>query len=416
MSTQVQQLLTHVLRDPTLLSTFDYENLPDASFGKFVPLWQKIKELRAIGRVPSRTIVSGMYQTEGWPKGINDATFDKWFDNIDHTVEPIDLYPIILDTYRKDALAQKFLEASTRITRGESAETILADLDSTIKEVTTLEVKTKENPFDLALKERSSAITGVPVIFEGLQEILPMFRNGKLYVVAARAKTGKSSWISVVVDNILKFSTKKVLLISLEEGQIAAADRLLIQQTKINNAKWGTKSDIGLPTLSSGDLGELGKAVEYYKSKPLVIADESNIFTIVELVRKHKPDILFLDQLSHISGLSDGDYDRRSYKYEEFLKILRHRIAKEFNIPVVLAVQIRRQLDGSKEPTAAETKDSGAIEEYCDCMVMLHRWADKKELLIKVELNRQGPTGKYYYNFEGSTYIYTLTTVPDTTK
>ena len=69
-------------------------------------------------------------------------------------------------------------------------------------------------------------------------------------------------------------------------------------------------------------------------------------------------------------------------------------MAREFAIPVVLAAQVGRAAEG-QEPTIADIKDSGSIEQIADVVLIIHgaeRGTGRRTLTVAK--NRHGATGK----------------------
>ena len=104
-------------------------------------------------------------------------------------------------------------------------------------------------------------------------------------------------------------------------------------------------------------------------------------------------DIIFIDHLQELLPDGNDKWSQRHYQLETILQDLR-RMAREYNIPVVLAAQVGRASEG-REPTIAEIKDSGSIEQIADVILILH--GDNRGTgarTINVAKYRNGPTGK----------------------
>ena len=102
-------------------------------------------------------------------------------------------------------------------------------------------------------------------------------------------------------------------------------------------------------------------------------------------------DIVFVDYL----GLVRSSKDDRTPQYLkiEDIVIQMKRFAQELSIPVVLLCQLNREAEKeSREPRLSDLRDSGAIEQAADLVVLLH-CADEasRRIVARVEKNRHGP-------------------------
>jgi replicative DNA helicase len=78
-------------------------------------------------------------------------------------------------------------------------------------------------------------------------------------------------------------------------------------------------------------------------------------------------------------------------------------MARELSIPVIVLSQLNRQAEG-QEPSLAELRQSGEVEEHADMIMLMHRKRDTpedNETTLYVAKHRNGPTGKVMLYFEG---------------
>jgi replicative DNA helicase len=72
-------------------------------------------------------------------------------------------------------------------------------------------------------------------------------------------------------------------------------------------------------------------------------------------------------------------------------------LAREIRVPVIALAQLNRLAEG-KKPGLSELKESGALEEDADIVMLLHRERDSEAETQKTEINiaknRNGPTGR----------------------
>ncbi|MEN6382881.1 MAG: DnaB-like helicase C-terminal domain-containing protein, partial [Rectinema sp.] len=118
--------------------------------------------------------------------------------------------------------------------------------------------------------------------------------------------------------------------------------------------------------------------------------------------------ILFVDYLTLITH-ENADLPR----WEQISAISRSlkALARELNIPVVALSQLKREAEG-KQPTLADLRESGSIEQDADLILFLHRdremtkghdqQSDQMETDLVVAKQRNGPIGKTSVWFKSS--------------
>ena len=118
-------------------------------------------------------------------------------------------------------------------------------------------------------------------------------------------------------------------------------------------------------------------------------------------------DLLIVDYLQ-LMRLSEKS-DRRDLEIAEISKSLK-ALARELQIPVIALSQLNRQLEmrDDKRPRLADLRESGALEQDADLVLLIHRDDVYKktrsgssdgsaELIIAKQ--RNGPTGSIYLTF-----------------
>ncbi|OQC73257.1 MAG: Replicative DNA helicase [Spirochaetes bacterium ADurb.Bin001] len=117
---------------------------------------------------------------------------------------------------------------------------------------------------------------------------------------------------------------------------------------------------------------------------------------------------IFVDYLTLITH-ENADLPR----WEQIAAISRSlkALARELDIPIVALSQLKREAEG-KQPTLADLRESGSIEQDADLIIFLHRdretsktydsQTDQIETDIIVAKQRNGPTGKAPVWFKSS--------------
>ena len=101
-------------------------------------------------------------------------------------------------------------------------------------------------------------------------------------------------------------------------------------------------------------------------------------------------------------GLIKNEYDvPRHEQISRTSKALKE-LARELNIPIIVLAQLNRLAEG-KKPSLSELKESGALEEDADVVILLHRDREDESLVAKTEANvlknRNGETGETVIGF-----------------
>ena len=228
-------------------------------------------------------------------------------------------------------------------------------------------------------------------------------KPGKVIVLAARPSVGKTSLAGQIALNVAADGAA-VLILSQE---MQAGD--IIDRAVANLGR------VGLGALVTGrferdDWRRVSEAAEIAARLPLYVDDQPAL-TLLDMRAKarqvqqrHGLAVLVVDYLQLCGGA--GRQETRHHQIEQISRGLK-ALAKELGICILLLSQINRQstqrADG--EPTLADLKESGAIEEDADTVIVLHpRGAlEDGSLLIAALLlkNRQGRRGRIALSFAG---------------
>lgn len=222
--------------------------------------------------------------------------------------------------------------------------------------------------------------------------------NGRLLTIGGRPSVGKSLGGLNIAAHAAE-SGLPAIFFSLEMSKQEVTTRLLSA---------GGPADMGeliRHRLSEQNLARIGQYAQRYADMPLWVDDRERVtveqiaakcraipglrlavIDYLQLVRASDPRVSREQQVAHIS---------RS------LKIL----ARELDIAVVVAAQLNRGpvKDGKpREPTIADLRESGAVEQDSDQVLLLHRdWAEEAVVKVICGKNRVGKTGESELVFEG---------------
>jgi replicative DNA helicase len=122
-----------------------------------------------------------------------------------------------------------------------------------------------------------------------------------------------------------------------------------------------------------------------------------NVQEIQFLGKRDKPDMVVIDYLGLVKP---GDGKSR---YEQVTNISNElkRMARNLRVPVLCLAQLNREVEGRKgdAPRLSDLRDSGAIEQDADVVMLLHKTLDEVSeyeampLDVIIAKNRFGPLG-----------------------
>jgi replicative DNA helicase len=161
--------------------------------------------------------------------------------------------------------------------------------------------------------------------------------------------------------------------------------------------------------LQGDEWSRVTEAIELMRGLPLFF-DEQPALSLSDIVsrarvlkRKHNLKVLAIDYLQLCSSGKTGD--SRHHQIEEISRGLKS-LSKQLDIAIVTLSQLNREVEkrASGRPVLSDLKESGAIEEDADAVLMLwrHKVGDFAQVMgCAVPKNRQGRVGEVALHFEG---------------
>ncbi|MGE3278617.1 MAG: replicative DNA helicase [Candidatus Altimarinota bacterium] len=243
-------------------------------------------------------------------------------------------------------------------------------------------------------------VTGVKTGFRDLDNIMNGFKPSEMIVIAGRPAMGKTAFaLSIAQNAALKFK-KTVAVFSLEMSKEQLVDRMFASLLMVDS--WKLKKGL----LDDDDFARIGTVMDEL-SKANIYIDDSLGNSITELrskVRRLKMekglDLIIIDylQLMSLGGM-------QSNRVQEISEISRNlkQIAREMHVPVIALSQLSRAVESrpDKRPQLADLRESGAIEQDADAVLMLYREdyydpdTDRKGLSdVLIRKHRNGPVGR----------------------
>ncbi len=247
--------------------------------------------------------------------------------------------------------------------------------------------------------------------YHNMDEMLWWFKPWELLILAARPSMGKTAFAINLLEHAAIKQKKSVAIFSLEMGSEQIIDRIL------STASWVSMTKITKWRLESEDFSNIWEAMESLSWTKVFIDDKGSttIPQIKSKIRRLKIkewlDLVIIDYLQLMSGTSTWYSGNRVQEISEISRWLKE-LARELEIPIVALSQLSREVEKrvDKKPQLSDLRESGAIEQDADAVMMLHREdyydpdTDKKWLTdVCIRKNRNGPVGEVELMFHKET-------------
>jgi replicative DNA helicase len=245
--------------------------------------------------------------------------------------------------------------------------------------------------------ERKGEITGITTGLRTLDKMLNGLNNRHLNIIAARPSVGKTS-LGICIADAAAMKGKKILFFSLEMSAPEIMMRSICAHMELNYRHCLNGN------LTPEDMTKIAAGIDHVATYPIFI-DDSSSSTIHQIKAKSKRykrdfgiDMIIVDYLQIISTHKKFETrDREIASYSAALK----ELARELNVPVVCLSQLSREgARNERKPRLTDLRDSGAIEQDADVVIMLHRdnSVDNQSdnpypLHLIVAKQRNGPVG-----------------------
>jgi replicative DNA helicase len=223
-----------------------------------------------------------------------------------------------------------------------------------------------------AISNRGGELFGVPTGFRDLDELTNGLHAGQLVVIAGRPGLGKSTLGMDLLRSASIKHGKAAVMFSLEMGKSEITMRLLSAEARI------PLSRIRTGTMTDDDWNKLARRMGEVAAAPMYIDDSPNL-TMMEirakarrLKQRHDLQLVVVDYLQLMT--SPKRVENRQQEVAEMSRSLK-LLAKELNVPVVAISQLNRGAEqrSDKKPQLSDLRESGAIEQDADVVILLHR-------------------------------------------
>lgn len=218
--------------------------------------------------------------------------------------------------------------------------------------------------------------------FFDLDGLTDGLHNGELTVVGARPGVGKTTFALQIAENIAK-KGKSIAYVSLEMSETQMIQKMLSMRTGVNSRK------IRNGNLDNQELEKIGlDCLSLGKLEFNLITRASTIQQIEMTARKLKNksalDLLVIDYLQLVRNL--GNFKSREQEVADISRTLK-LLSLELDIPIIALCQLNRNASKA-EPTLADIRESGAIEQDADNVIFLYQ-ENPENNIVKIDLQKQ---------------------------
>ena len=248
------------------------------------------------------------------------------------------------------------------------------------------------------IENRGTGLSGLPTYFSDLDYYLSGLQEGNLAVLASRPSMGKSSLALNIGTNVAR-EGKIVAFFSLEMTKEELVQRVLFSEAKV------TSGDARKGQLGPEKWSRVVEAASQVNTLPLYF-DDAPVITVTDIRAKSRRlkaakglDLIVIDYLQLMQSSSG---DNRQQEIAEISRNLKN-LARELKVPILALSQLNRAAEAreDKRPRLGDLRESGAIEQDADIVMMLYRddyynpGTDAPGVAeINIVKNRSGQTGK----------------------
>ena len=240
------------------------------------------------------------------------------------------------------------------------------------------------------MSKSKSRITGMKTGYQDLDNTTSGFQRGDLIILAARPSMGKTALALNIGMGIAKNMSLPAAIFSLE----MPAEQLMMRMLSAESRVDGYNLRTGF--LKEEEKNKLNEAAFRLRQSQIFI-DDSPTIRVAEIFSKcrklqaeHGLGVIIIDYIQLISS-----FDKSENRQQQVSEISRNlkALARELNVPVIALSQLSRaaeQREG-KRPMLSDLRESGAIEQDADLVLLLYRDSYYDRFKGEEKLEQQAP-------------------------
>lgn len=318
---------------------------------------------------------------------------------------------IVADHALRRAICSAAMEARALAFQPGDASATLDKVSSLFAVIEKRKCEVEPVPLSAALMDRrdhwqrlaeGSATPGIPTGFPTVDRALSGgLKPGTLIPLAARTSVGKTSLAAQIGINVAR-KGHTVLLLSQEMAVGELVDRLVANMGRVELSQLSTGTFEGTAWSGITDAVEEGRDLPFFLDDTPALTLSAIRSKARQTQRKRGLSLLIVDYLQLCAAT--GTHDKRHHQIEQISRGLK-ALAKELGITILLLSQLNRASTQRDEPQLTDLKESGAIEEDADVVILLQpksRLPDGSLLVAAIlAKNRQGRRTRVALAFRG---------------
>ena len=215
-------------------------------------------------------------------------------------------------------------------------------------------------------------VTGLATGFMDLDDKTRGLQDSELIILAARPSVGKSALALNIAEHAAVDEGRPVAFFSLEMSKEELAVRLIASRAEVDGQR-----------LRKGQLAAregqhvVQDVLPVLSDSPLYIDDTAGLRVIDlrakarRLLARHHIELIIVD---YLQLMSSPGAESRQVEVAAISRGLKG-LARELSIPVLAVAQLRRESEEHRRPRLSDLRESGAIEQDADVVLLLHREA-----------------------------------------
>ena len=257
-------------------------------------------------------------------------------------------------------------------------------------------------------RDNPSDITGVATGFTDLDRLTSGLQAGGKNLVRGRPSMGKTAFALNIAEHVAVVEKRPVAIFSLEMSGPQIATRLLSSVGRLN------QNTIRTGRLTDDDWDKMTNALGKLHEAPIHI-DETGAINATDLRararRLHRKcgqlGLIVIDYIQLMTSIKDNE--NRATEISEISRSIK-ALAKELEVPIIALSQLSRKVEerNEKRPLMSDLRESGAIEQDADIIMMMYReeyykpdTTDKGVAEVIITKHRNGPTDTVRLTFLG---------------